>query len=75
MLGAPTTPLFSITDFISFEVNQVRAFDTSATSDLPLNFHPAAARASASFALRPIFGSPEARFFRLAHGGGLAAPT
>ena len=32
MLGAPTTPLFSITDFISLEVNQVRAFDTSATS-------------------------------------------
>jgi hypothetical protein len=32
MFGAPTTPLFSITTFISFEVNQVRAFDTSATS-------------------------------------------
>jgi hypothetical protein len=28
MFGAPTTPLFSITNFISFEVNQVRAFDT-----------------------------------------------
>ncbi len=32
MLGNPSTPLFSITDFISFEVNQVRAFDMSATS-------------------------------------------
>jgi hypothetical protein len=32
MLGAPTTPLFSITVFISFEPNHVRAFDTSATS-------------------------------------------
>jgi hypothetical protein len=32
MLGEPSTPLFSITDFISLEVNQVRAFDTSATS-------------------------------------------
>jgi hypothetical protein len=32
MLGEPTTPLFSITDLISFELYQVRAFDTSATS-------------------------------------------
>ena len=32
MLGEPTTPLFSITDFISLEPYQVRAFDTSATS-------------------------------------------
>src|SRR6185437_1884760 len=32
MLGEPITPLFSSTDFISFEPNQVRAFDTSATS-------------------------------------------
>ena len=32
MLGDPTTPLFSITDFISLELYQVRAFDTSATS-------------------------------------------
>src|SRR6476646_9400071 len=32
MLGDPTTPLFSITDFISLEPYQVRAFDTSATS-------------------------------------------
>ena len=32
MLGEPTMPLFSITDFISFEPNHVRAFDTSATS-------------------------------------------
>src|SRR4029077_4264423 len=30
-LGEPSTPLFSITDFISFEVNQVRAFDTAGT--------------------------------------------
>jgi hypothetical protein len=32
MLGEPMTPLFSIIDFISLESNQVRAFDTSATS-------------------------------------------
>ena len=32
MLGDPTTPLFSIADFISLELYQVRAFDTSATS-------------------------------------------
>jgi hypothetical protein len=32
MLGELTTPLFSIADFISFEVGHVRAFDTSATS-------------------------------------------
>ena len=32
MLGEPTTPLFSINDFISLEPYQVRAFDTSATS-------------------------------------------
>jgi hypothetical protein len=32
MLGEPTTPLFSISDFISLELYQVRAFDTSATS-------------------------------------------
>jgi hypothetical protein len=32
MLGEPTTPLFSITAFMSFEPNQVRAFATSATS-------------------------------------------
>jgi hypothetical protein len=32
MPGEPTTPLFSITDFISGDPNQVRAFDTSATS-------------------------------------------
>jgi hypothetical protein len=32
MLGEPTTPLFSITDFISLEPNQVRSFDASATS-------------------------------------------
>ncbi len=32
MLGEPSTPLFSIVVFISFELNQVRAFDTSATS-------------------------------------------
>jgi hypothetical protein len=32
MLGEPTTPLFSINDFISLEPYQVRAFDASATS-------------------------------------------
>jgi hypothetical protein len=32
MLGEPTTPLFSISDFISLELYQARAFDTSATS-------------------------------------------
>jgi hypothetical protein len=32
MLGNPTTPLFSISDFISLELYQARAFDTSATS-------------------------------------------
>src|SRR5271170_5745188 len=32
MLGDPSTPLFSITAFISLDPNQVRAFDTSATS-------------------------------------------
>jgi hypothetical protein len=32
MLGEPSTPLFSITDFTSLEPYQVRAFDTSATS-------------------------------------------
>ena len=32
MLGEPTTPLFSINDFISLEPYQVRAFDISATS-------------------------------------------
>jgi hypothetical protein len=31
IMGDPTTPLFSITDFISLELYQVRAFDTSAT--------------------------------------------
>jgi hypothetical protein len=31
MLGEPTTPLFSINDFISLEPYQVRAFETSAT--------------------------------------------
>src|SRR5579863_8136721 len=30
--GEPTTPLFSITVFISLEPNQVRAFETSAAS-------------------------------------------
>ncbi len=32
MLGEPTTPLFSIADFISLESNQVRTLDTSAAS-------------------------------------------
>jgi hypothetical protein len=43
--------------------------------DLLLNFHPAAVRASTNFALRPNFGSPEGRFFRLSHDGGLDAPA
>jgi hypothetical protein len=32
MLGEPTTPLLSISDFISLEPYQARAFDTSAAS-------------------------------------------
>jgi hypothetical protein len=32
--------------------------------DLPLNFHPAAIRASACFGLLPIVGRPEGRVFR-----------
>ena len=34
-----------------------------------------AASLFAVIALRPNFGSPEGRFFRLVHVGGLAAPT
>ena len=34
MLGEPTTPLFSITDFISLEPYQVRAFDTLLLQDV-----------------------------------------
>ena len=52
-----------------------RGVESAQESDLPLNFHPAAIRASAVVALRSNFGSPEVRFFRLAHGGGLIAPT
>ena len=51
----------------------VWAFGSAA--DLPLNFHPAAIRASAGFALRPNFGPPAGRVFRLCHDGGLAAPS
>ena len=43
--------------------------------DLPLNFHPAAIRASANVAVRPNFGSPPGRVFRLSRYGGLAAPS
>ncbi|CDM60122.1 hypothetical protein LPU83_pLPU83b_0126 (plasmid) [Rhizobium favelukesii] len=41
--------------------------------DLPLNFHPAAVRASAVCEPPPNVGPPEARVFRLHSGGGLVA--
>jgi len=40
-------------------------FDTSLKIDLPLNFHPAAVRASAICAVRPNFGPPRIRDLRL----------
>jgi hypothetical protein len=46
-----------------------KAFELS-----PLS-HPPMRRVLASIALLPNFGSLAVRFFRLRHGGGLAAPT
>jgi hypothetical protein len=43
--------------------------------DLSPLSHPPMSRVLASFAVRPIFGSPAGRVFRLGHGGGLAAPS
>jgi len=43
--------------------------------DLPLPFHPAAARVFADFAARPNFGPPRTRVLRRCHVGGLGAPT
>jgi hypothetical protein len=47
-------------------MNRSRYTRTSAASDsdLPLNFHPAALRASAGFGLLPNVGPPEGRVFR-----------
>jgi hypothetical protein len=54
---------------------ELNAADAFATDDLPLNFHPAAIRASAVVAVRPNFGSPASRVSGIFHGGGLAAPS
>jgi hypothetical protein len=44
-------------------------------ADLSPNSHPVMSRVPVRFAVRPIFGSPEGRVFRLFHVGGLAAPS
>lgn len=61
-----------------YECEQKGAFVTVLdphVSDLPLNCHPAAIRASTVFDPIPFFGPPEGGVFRLFHDGGLTAPS
>ncbi|MEI5679264.1 MULTISPECIES: hypothetical protein, partial [unclassified Mesorhizobium] len=59
--------------FASYQ--EILKFQQSANPfvDLPLNFHPAAIRASAVFDPIPFFGPPEGGVSRLYPDGGLVA--
>jgi hypothetical protein len=58
-----------------FPANSLESATALADDDLSPLFHPAMSRALVSFAVRPIFGPPEARVFHLLHADGLAAPS
>jgi hypothetical protein len=51
-----------------------RTVASDVEDDLSPLSHPLISRVCCSFALSPVFGSPEGRVFRLSHDGWLAAP-